>query len=223
LLKPQGVATFEFPHLMRLVEHCQFDTIYHEHFSYLSFTVVCRVLRASGLDVFDVEELATHGGSLRVYAQRTASGTHERTTGVGELLERERKAGVLTADYYADLQQRAERIKLELLDFLIDVKRRGQRVIGYGAAAKGNTLLNFAGVRPDLLPAVADLSAAKQGKFLPGSRIPVLAPAQLLSARPDYVLILPWNLKGEVAQQLHSIRDWGGRFVVAAPQLEVFL
>lgn len=221
LLKPQGVATFEFPHLMRLVEHCQFDTIYHEHFSYLSFSVVCRILRAGGLDVFDVEELDTHGGSLRVYAQRAASGTHERTNAVGELLERERHAGVLTADYYADLQQRAERIKLELLDFLIDAKRRGQQVIGYGAAAKGNTLLNFAGVRPDLLPAVADLSATKQDKFLPGSRIPVLAPAQLLSARPAYVLILPWNLKLEVMQQLSAVRAWGGKFVIAIPRMEV--
>lgn len=221
LLKPQGVATFEFPHLMRLVEHCQFDTIYHEHFSYLSFSVVCRILRAGGLDVFDVEELDTHGGSLRVYAQRAASGTHERATAVGELLERERRAGVLTADYYADLQQRAERIKLELLDFLIDAKRRGQRVIGYGAAAKGNTLLNFAGVRPDLLPAVADLSATKQDRFLPGSRIPVLAPAQLLSARPAYVLILPWNLKLEVMQQLSAVRAWGGKFVIAIPRMEV--
>ena len=221
LLKPQGVATFEFPHLMRLVAECQFDTIYHEHFSYLSLTAVARIFERNGLAVFDVEEIATHGGSLRVYAQRRGVGRRERSAAVPELLERERLAGIATQAYYEGFQPRANRIKDELLRFLIDAKRSGHSVVAYGAAAKGNTLLNCAGVRADLLPFAVDLNPAKQGKYMPGSRIPIVAQLQLEDTRPDYVVILPWNLKAEVMRQLEFIRAWGGRFVTAVPALEI--
>ena len=221
LLKPQGVATFEFPHLMRLVAECQFDTVYHEHFSYLSLTAVQRIFRHNGLELFDVEELPTHGGSLRVYAQRGDTGSRVRQAAVEALLQRERDAGVSTPGYYSGLQPRADRIKYDLLRFLIAAKLAGKSVVAYGAAAKGNTLLNYAGVRPDLLRCVVDLNPAKQGKFMPGSRIPIVDPQQIDALQPDHVLILPWNLKNEVMQQLARIRAWGGSFVTAVPQLEV--
>ena len=221
VLKPHGVATFEFPHLMRLVADCQFDTIYHEHFSYLSLTAVKSIFEAGGLAVFDVEELPTHGGSLRVYAQRRDSGRRQVADAVGSLLARERHAGITTADYYRGLQPRADRIKDDLLVFLIQAKRDGKRVGGYGAAAKGNTLLNYAGVRPDLLPWVVDLNPAKQHKYLPGCRIPIVDEAHLRQSRPDYVLILPWNLQPEVMAQLAYIREWGGQFVTVVPGLTV--
>ncbi len=219
LLTPSGVATFEFPHLQRLVDGNQFDTLYHEHFSYLSLVAVDRILGAAGLTVFDVEDLPTHGGSLRVFAQRTDSGAQPRSARVSAALDREVAAGLCTAGYYEGFQARAERVKDDLLQFLLDAKRDGRRVAAYGAAAKGNTLLNFAGVRRDLLPYVVDRNPAKQGKFLPGSRIPVVAPEHLLADRPDVVLVLPWNLGAEVVQQLPEVRQWAGRFVVAVPSL----
>lgn len=221
LLKPSGVATFEFPHLMRLVADCQFDTIYHEHFSYLSLTAVRRIFEHNGLSVFDVEELPTHGGSLRVYAQRIDAGTHQRRAAVDALLLREHEAGVSTPGYYSGFQARADAIKYELLRFLLDAKQAGRSVIAYGAAAKGNTLLNYAGVRGDLLGSVVDLNPAKQGKYMPGSRIPIVGPQQIETVRPDHVLILPWNLLAEVKQQLAYIRTWGGSFVTAVPRLEI--
>jgi len=221
LLKPTGVATFEFPHLLRLVSENQFDTIYHEHYSYLSLTTVKCIFEHNGLSVFDVEELPTHGGSLRVYAQRSDSGTREAGTTVAKLLERETAAGMNSAAFYAGFQDKADRVKNDLLAFLIEAKRTGKTVAGYGAAAKGNTLLNYAGVRPDLLPYVVDRNPAKQDKFLPGCRIPIVAEAHLIQAKPDYVVILPWNLREEVMGQLAYIREWGGQFVTAVPSIKI--
>jgi C-methyltransferase C-terminal domain len=220
VLAPAGTLTLEFPHLLKLVRQRQFDTIYHEHFSYLSLATVQRILRSQGLEVWDVQELPTHGGSLRVWAQHA---THPRPvqSAVAQMLAQEQAAGMGRAGFHQGLQAQAERIKDELLLFLIDCKRRGLRVAGYGAAAKGNTLLNFAGVRPDLLPYVVDASPHKQGRFLPGSRIPVLAPPHLLEDRPDVVLILPWNLREEIVAQLQAVRGWGGRFATAVPELRV--
>lgn len=221
LLKPQGVATFEFPHLLRLVEQCQFDTVYHEHFSYLSLSAVQRTFTSNGLSIFDVQELNTHGGSLRVFAQRADQGTHETSAAVRRVLDVERDSGVESEQYYAGFQARADRIKNDLLQFLIQAQRQGKTVGAYGAAAKGNTLLNYAGVRSDLLPWVVDRNPAKQGKYLPGSRIPIVAEDHLRQARPDYVLILPWNLRSEIMDQLGYIRSWGGQFVCAVPELAV--
>src|SRR4029077_2494880 len=218
LLKPQGVATFEFPHLLRLMAESQFDTIYHEHFSYLSLTAVHRIFAHNGLVVFDVEEHPTHGGSLRVFAQREKSGAHVVTPRVAEMLTREGAAGMTTSDYYAGFQAHAGQIKNAFLAFLIEAKNTGKKVAAYGAAAKGNTLLNYAGVRPDLLPYVVDRNPSKQGKYLPGSRIPIVDETRLREERPDYVVILPWNLRDEVMAQLDYIREWGGRFVVAIPR-----
>lgn len=221
LLKPQGVATFEFPHLLRMVLECQFDTAYHEHYSYLSLTSVQRIFAANGLQVFDVEELPTHGGSLRVFAQRSDAGRRAVAPAVAALLAREQAAGVTTPAFYAGFQHEAERVKRELLAFLLQAKRDGLKVGAYGAAAKGNTLMNFAGVRPDLLPYVVDLNPAKQGKYMPGSRVPIVDEARLRRDRPDRVLILPWNLRTEITAQLGYIREWGGRFVTAVPRLAV--
>ena len=219
LLKPNGVATFEFPHLMQLVAECQFDTIYHEHFSYLSLSAVKTIFEANGLAVFDVHEITTHGGSLRVFAQRRATGTRATTAAVPAMLARETAAGVTTAEYYSGFQRRADKIKDDLLSFLIQAKRDGKTIGGYGAAAKGNTILNFAGVRSDLLPWIVDLNPAKQRKFLPGSRIPIVDEQHLRVAKPHYVLILPWNLRAEVIAQLAYIREWGGQFVTAIPAM----
>ena len=221
LLKPQGVATFEFPHLMRLVAENQFDTIYHEHFSYLSLGTVSRIFAGAGLAVFDVEELPTHGGSLRVYAQRADGGRQPRSGRVDALLRREAQAGMLETDFYADFQARTERVKNDFLSFLLEMKREGKRVAAYGAAAKGNTLLNYAGVRPDLIPFVVDRNPAKQGKYLPGSRIPIVGEERLKEARPDCIVLLPWNLREEVMAQLAYARVWGARFVTAVPVLEM--
>ncbi|MGZ5051344.1 MAG: methyltransferase domain-containing protein [Methylobacter sp.] len=221
LLKPNGVSTFEFPHLLQLVSENQFDTIYHEHYSYLSLTAVKRIFEHNGLTVFDVEKLPTHGGSLRVYAQRSDSGAHEVSKNVSELLSVEASAGMTSADFYNGFQAKADRVKNDFLAFLIDAKRSGKTVAGYGAAAKGNTLLNYAGVRPDLLAYVVDRNPAKQDRFLPGSRIPIVNEDYLKQARPDYVAILPWNLRAEVVEQLAYIRDWGGQFVTAVPTLTI--
>lgn len=221
ILKPAGVSTFEFPHLLRLVSENQFDTIYHEHYSYLSLTAVKRIFERNGLNVFDVEELPTHGGSLRVYAQRKDTGARELSQNVAKLLARETAAGMTSAAFYAGFQNKANRVKNDFLAFLIEAQRAGKTVAGYGAAAKGNTLMNYAGVRPDLLSYVVDRNPAKQDKFLPGCRIPIVAEAQLKQTRPDYVVILPWNLRTEVVEQLAYIREWGGQFVTAVPSLKV--
>jgi SAM-dependent methyltransferase len=220
VLAPGGTVTVEFPHLMQLVQQAQFDTVYHEHFSYLSLHTVQRIFAAHGLALWDVESLPTHGGSLRVWA-RHAADTRPVQEGVTALLRAEVAAGMLEPAFYRGLQSRAERIKDDLLAFLIDARRNGKSVAGYGAAAKGNTLLNFAGVRSDLLRYVVDASPHKQGRFLPGSRIPVLAEAQLRETKPDYIVILPWNLREEIAGQLDYVRDWGARFVTAVPRLAV--
>jgi SAM-dependent methyltransferase len=217
LLKPAGVATFEFPHLLKLVQQNQFDTIYHEHFSYLSLTAVLRIFERNGLAVFDVEELLTHGGSLRVYVQRRDTGQQKNSSLVGELLAAEMEAGLTSTDFYALFQHQANRVKYDLLSFLISAKNVGKTVAAYGAAAKGNTLINYAGIRSDLISFVVDQNPAKQGKFMPGSRIPIVNEARLTAEKPDYVLILPWNLKTEVTQQLAYIRSWGGQMVTAIP------
>ena len=222
LLKPQGVATFEFPHLLKLIAENQFDTIYHEHFSYLSLTAVNRIFAANGLTVFDVEEHPTHGGSLRVFAQRSDVGQQACSARVGEMLQREAQAGMLSADYYTGFQAKTNQVKNDFLAFLLDAKRQGKTVAAYGAAAKGNTLMNYSGIRPDLVSFVVDRNPAKQGKFMPGSRIPIVDEARLREEQPDYVLILPWNLRNEVTQQLDYIGAWGGRFVTAVPVLQVF-
>jgi hypothetical protein len=219
LLKPHGVATFEFPHLLKLIAESQFDTIYHEHFSYLSLTAVERIFAANGLTVFDVEEHPTHGGSLRVFAQRTDTGQRPHGYKVDELREREALAGVTTARYYAGFQARTDKVKNDFLAFLLDTKREGKSVAAYGAAAKGNTLMNYAGIRPDLLSFVVDRNPAKQGKYMPGSRIPIVDESRLKNSKPDYVVILPWNLKTEVMRQLEYIKSWGGQFVTAVPNL----
>lgn len=227
LLKPYGVATFEFPHLLRMVQGYQFDTVYHEHYSYLSLTVVQRICSANGLQVIDVESLSTHGGSLRVFVARADAINHpqatpESTSRVQKLLAEESKAGMLEASFYSGFQAKALHIKQALLTFLLQCQAQDITVGAYGAAAKGNTLLNFAGVRPDLLPYVVDKNPAKIGRYLPGSRIPIVDETQLINNQPDRVLILPWNLRDEVASQLDYVRDWGGQFVVVVPELEVF-
>lgn len=220
VLAPAGSVTMEFPHLLNLVRLAQFDTVYHEHFSYLSLHTVQRIFASQGLAVWDAEELPTHGGSLRVWAQHAAH-TRPATAAVTALLQREAEAGMTGTDFYRGFQARAERIKHDLLAFLIEQRRAGRSVVGYGAAAKGNTLLNFAGVRADLLPFVADASPHKQGRYLPGSRIPVVDASHLRAARPDFVLVLPWNLREEIAAQLDDIRAWGGRLVTAVPSLHI--
>jgi len=221
LLKEQGVATFEFPHLLRMVRENQFDTAYHEHYSYLSLTAVRRIFEANGLRVFDVEPLPTHGGSLRVYAQRADSGRHAVAARVAAVLDEEAAAGIATPAFYAGFQAEADRVKNDFHAFLIDAKRGGKSVVAYGAAAKGNTLMNYAGVRPDLIRFVVDRNPAKQGRWMPGSRIPIVDESQLTAARPDYVVLLPWNLRPELMAQLEAVRAWGGRFVTAVPRLEV--
>jgi SAM-dependent methyltransferase len=220
LLKPDGVASFEFPHLLKLVEHTQFDTIYHEHYSYLSLTAVDAIFRANGLAIFDVEELSTHGGSLRVLAMRRG-GNRPVSSRVADLLAAERDAGVTSPAFYEGFQVGINRIKNDLLAFLIEAFRKNQTVVAYGAAAKGNTLLNYAGVKPDLLRYAIDRNVSKQGKFLPGSRIPIVSEERLRADRPDFVLILPWNLEEEITGQLDYIRSWGGRFVCAVPELRI--
>ncbi|CAN5379014.1 class I SAM-dependent methyltransferase [soil metagenome] len=220
-LKVDGVLTMEFPHLLRLIADNQFDTIYHEHFSYFSLATVRRVFASHGLRIFDVEELDTHGGSLRIFACLEAA-PHASIAAVPALVERERAAGLERRDTYVEFNDSVRRTKRALLAFLIEAKAAGKSVVGYGAPAKGNTLLNFCGVRTDFIDFTVDISPHKQGLFLPGSRIPILAPAAIAEARPDYVLILPWNLKDEIVAQMGHIRDWGGRFVVPVPRLEVF-
>jgi hypothetical protein len=220
-LRPRGVITLEFPHLMRLVEENQFDTIYHEHYSYFSFLTVDAILSAHGLTLFDVEELPTHGGSLRVFARHEDDDTKPVTARALELKSREEAAGVWTLAYYASFEERVKETKRKLLEFLIAARRAGKRIVGYGAPGKGNTLLNYCGIRTDFLDFTVDRNPYKHGRFLPGTHIPIHAPEALREARPDYVLILPWNLREEIMTQLAYIREWGGRFVVPIPETTV--
>lgn len=221
MLKPSGVATLEFPHLLRLMQENQFDTIYHEHFSYLSFLVAERIFAAHGLTVFDVDELPTHGGSLRIYTRHAANGSLPVTGAVVELRQRERAAGMERVETYRSFAEQVRATKRSLLKFLIGAKEQGKRVVGYGAPAKGTTLLNYCGVRSDLLEFTVDRSPHKQGRFLPGVHIPIRPPEAIAQARPDYVLILPWNLKDEIVAQMAGISAWGGRFVVPIPETRV--
>ena len=219
-LKPAGTITLEFPHLMRLIEFNQFDTVYHEHFSYLSLHAVERIFAAAGLRVYDVEELPTHGGSLRVYGCH-ADGKQAVNEAVPRLLKEEEKRGLLRMETYTDFQSRAEKVKNDFLAFLLEQKLAGKKVAAYGAAAKGNTLLNFAGVKPDLLPFVCDAAPSKQDKYLPGSHIPIRHPAALAGAHPDFVVILPWNIADEVASQNHGLATTRSRFVTFVPETRV--
>jgi len=221
LLKDQGVSTFEFPHLLNLVDKAQFDTIYHEHFSYLSLTAVNTIFKANGLSVFDVEEIATHGGSLRVFAQKTSTGKHALSPHVAAMLGREATLGMKTASYYGKTQADAVKIKRDLLQFLLKAQAEGKTVAAYGAAAKGNTLLNYAGVRDDLIKFVIDLNPAKQNKFMPGSRIPMVGAEVLEVQKPDYMLILPWNLEAEIKAQLASKHQVTWQYVIAVPELKI--
>ncbi|WP_460936423.1 methyltransferase domain-containing protein [Spirosoma humi] len=221
MLKPTGIITMEFPHVMNLVDYNQFDTIYHEHFSYLSFHTVSQIFAAQGLTMFDVDEIPTHGGSLRIYAKQADNDTLPQSPNVAALLRKEVDAGMTGMAYYSGLQPRALQVKLDLLRFLIEQKRSGKSVAAYGAAAKGNTLLNFCGVKNDLISFVVDANPSKQTKFLPASHIPVVQEDILKRNKPDYVLILPWNLTDEITRQLAYIRDWGGQFVIPIPELTI--
>ena len=220
LLKPEGVATFEFPHLLRQMQENQFDTIYHEHFSYLSLHVVQRILAGQGLRVFDITELPTHGGSLRVFACHQGA-SHAEHPAVARVLAEEAAFGLESAEAYRAFAKQVVDVKAGLLRFLLDARDAGKSVVAYGAPAKGNTLLNYCGVGPDLVRFTVDRSPYKQGTLLPGVRIPVRAPEAILEAKPDYVLILPWNLRDEIIGQMAAVRGWGGRFVVPIPSLQV--
>jgi len=219
-LKTGGIITLEFPHLMRLLERNQFDTVYHEHYSYLSLYTVCRIFRSAGLRVWDVEELPTHGGSLRVYGCHAGDARPDLPS-VAKLLAHEKSFGLQDMAIYQSFQAKADRVKDDLLSFLLEKKRSGKKVAAYGAAAKGNTLLNYAGVKPDLLPFVCDAATSKQGKFMPGSRIPIRPPAALAENPPNYLLVLPWNIVEEVRQQNAHLAKLGTRFVTAVPEMKI--
>lgn len=221
LLKPDGVITMEFPHLLRLMESNQFDTIYHEHFSYFSFYTVEQVFAAHGLVLFDVEELGTHGGSLRIYGRHAADMSKAVSGRVTELRQREIARGFDTLDTYRGFGEQVKETKRKLLAFLIEAKRAGKSVVGYGAPGKGNTLLNYCGIREDFLDYTVDRNPYKQGKFTPGTRIPIFDPSKIRETKPDYVLILPWNLKDEIAGQMAFIREWGGQLVTPIPEVEI--
>lgn len=221
ILNPAGVSTFEFPHLSLLVAQGLFDTIYHEHYSYLSLTSVSRIFRANGLTVFDVEEITTHGGSLRVYAQRTDTGVHPVSQRVTDLLAREESEGVSTESYYQGFQPRVDKIRDDLLAFLDKAEAEGKSVAAYGAAAKGNTLLNYSRVGADRVQFVVDANPHKQGQYLPGSHVPIVDESVLRESKPDYILVLPWNLMSEISAQLDYISSWGGKLVRAVPELEI--
>ena len=222
ILKPHGVITLEFPHLMRLMEGNQFDTIYHEHFSYFSFLALTQIMAKFDLLIFDVEELPTHGGSLRIYACHSQDTSHQVTRQVQELTEREERAGFTQLETYFTFDEKVKDTKRKILAFLIKAKRSGMRIAAYGAPGKGNTLLNYCGIRTDFLDYTVDRNPYKQGKFLPGTHIPILHPDKIRETKPDYVIILPWNLKDEIRGQLSYIREWGGKFVVLIPEVEVF-
>jgi hypothetical protein len=221
ILADAGVVTMEFPHLMQLVDNNQFDTIYHEHFSYLSFHTVKQVFESQGLELFDVEEIPTHGGSLRIYAKHVNDRSKEISSAVSAVLKKEIDKGMTGLSYYDNFQQKALQVKLDMISFLIEQKRTGKKVAAYGAAAKGNTLLNYCGIKNDLIEYVVDANPHKQNKWLPASHIPVVNEEHLKANKPDYVIILPWNLKDEITAQLSYIKDWGGRFVIPIPQLHL--
>ena len=221
VLKPEGIITMEFPHLLRLIEQSQFDTIYHEHFSYLSFVTVEKIFAHHGLTLFDVEELPTHGGSLRIYAKHSENNKIKIDQRVEELKEVEKRKELGNLETYLNFSRKVQETKRKLLSFLIQVKMDGKTVVGYGAAAKGNTLLNYCGIRTDFIDYTCDRSPHKQGKFLPGTHIPIYSPDKIAETKPDYVLILPWNLKEEITQQLSNVREWGGKFVVPIPEVEI--
>jgi SAM-dependent methyltransferase len=220
-LAESGVVTIEFPHLLQLMRHCQFDTIYHEHFSYLSLLSVDKVFEAAGLELFDVEDLSTHGGSIRIFAQHK-NGPVQHSKRLKELRKAELDYGLGNIDTYKTFMQKVIKIKSDLLSFLIELHRQGKTIVGYGAPAKGNTLLNYCGIGREYLPYTVDLSVHKQNTLLPGSRIPVFSPDKIFATKPDFVLILPWNLRDEISRQMAKIKDWGGKFVVPIPELEVF-
>lgn len=222
LLKPAGFITMEFPHLLRLIEGNQFDTIYHEHFSYLSLMTVEKIFDSHGLTLFDVEELPTHGGSLRIYARHKEDQSKPVTKRITELRTREETAGFTRLEYYSSFTEKVKETKRKLLEFLIEVKRDGKSVSGYGAPGKGNTLLNYCGIRTDFLDYTVDRSPHKQGNFLPGTHIPIYHPDKIRETKPDYVLILPWNLKDEIMNQMAYIREWGGKFVVPIPEVKIY-
>jgi SAM-dependent methyltransferase len=222
LLKPEGIVTLEFPHLLRLMERNEFDTIYHEHFSYFSLLTTVQILERHGLRVFDVEQLPSHGGSLRVYACRSASRVHPVQPSVRIVIEDEMKAGLGTPEGYKDFKQKVKHTKLSLLEFLLQAAKEGKTVAGYGAPGKSATLLHYCGIGRDLIEYTVDRSPYKQGKFLPGSHIPIYHPDRIVETKPDYVVILPWNLKDEIMQQLQVIRNWGGRIVVPIPEVSVY-
>jgi SAM-dependent methyltransferase len=221
LLAPDGVLTMEFPHLMQLVEHNQFDTIYHEHFSYLSFGTVARIFEHHGLEMFDVQELPTHGGSLRVFARHIGREQPPKTDAVAKLLATEESRGMRTLAYYSAFGERVRGTKNKLLEFLIQAKREGKSIAGYGAPGKGNTLLNYCGIRTDYLDYTVDRSPHKQGGYLPGTHIPIRAPEEIARTKPDYVLILPWNLEAEIMEQMAIVRSWKGQFVIPIPEVRV--
>jgi hypothetical protein len=221
ILNEHGVITMEFPHVMQLIENSQFDTIYHEHFSYLSLTFVKKLYESAELEIFDVEELQTHGGSLRIYAKHRDDKTKQISPAVSALLKKEKETGIEDINYYKDFQKKAEKIKLGLLQFLITQKQNGKKIAAYGAAAKGNTLLNYCGVKKDLIDFVVDANPAKQNKYLPASHIPVFNENELKKQKPDFVIILPWNLKDEILQQLSYVKDWDAKFVIPIPKLEI--
>lgn len=221
LLKKNGVITMEFPHLLQLVANNQFDTIYHEHFSYLSFTTVKSIFESQDLELFDVDELPTHGGSLRIYAKHREDASKQIGSNVERMLKMEQDAGITDIKYYSNFSEKALKIKIDVLTFLAGQKKQGRNVAAYGAAAKGNTLLNYCGVKNDLISYVVDANPHKQNKFLPASHIPVVNEEHLKNDKPDFVIILPWNLKDEIVSQLHYIKDWGGRFVIPIPALQI--
>jgi hypothetical protein len=222
LLKPGGVLTLEFPHLLRLIEGNEFDTIYHEHFSYFSLLTTVRILDVHGVKVFDVEELSTHGGSLRVYASRAENTTRQVQPSVARLIEAEKKAGLSSPEGYERFSEQVKETKFAFVEFLLSAAHQGKKVAGYGAPGKSATLLHYCGIGKDLIEYTVDRSPHKQGRFLPGSHIPIYHPDWIRETRPDYVVILPWNLKDEIMEQLQYIRDWGGKFVVPIPKVTIF-
>ncbi len=221
-LKPHGVLTVEFPHLMNLIAYNQFDTIYHEHFSYFSLYSVSDLFKRCGLAVFDVERIPTHGGSLRIYAQKESGGIHTVSENVEKLIDEEKSFGLMDKNFYNLFSEKVKKVKRDFLALLIEIKNKGGKIAGYGAPAKGNTLLNYCGIRTDFIDYTVDLNPYKQNKYLPGTRIPVKAPDFLLKDRPDYVIILPWNIKDEIIQQISYVREWGAKFIVSVPGVEVF-
>jgi SAM-dependent methyltransferase len=222
LLKANGVVTIEFPHLLRLMEENQFDTIYHEHFSYFSFITAEQIFTAHGIVLYDVEEISTHGGSLRIFGCLARPGSHPITERVTELKRREERAGLTTIEHYSSFEAQVKETKRKLLKFMIQAKDEGKSIAGYGAPGKGNTLLNYCGIRTDFIDYTVDRNTYKQGKFLPGTHIPIFSPQKILETKPDYVLILPWNFRDEIMEQMAFIREWGGQFVTPIPEVRVY-